>query len=222
MINYISVANEAGELLTLDLRNPYESGFAVENITGLTQGSTTINLTDYASLPGSVFNTARKGTRNIVINLVLLWANTVEQARHKCNLYFPINEKVRLTFYTEERTCYIDGYVETNDPTIFSTSNDKPGIPCSVSILCPDPAFKSINVESNKYYNLLSGFHFDFPYKYTWKNHTNYPADPVKVHMGIIGETPIIFIESESDMKHGLKFQISFHSSDNCKLITDN
>lgn len=182
MINYIYVTNSLNETLELDLRNPFKNGFAVEGITGLGQGSASINLTDYATLPGSYWTGSRKGTRNIVINLMLLWANTVEQARHTCNRYFPIMDELTLRFVTEERECWIKGRVETNDPIIFTTNDRKPGIQCSISLLCSEPSFKSTNLVRTKYSNLESGFHFSFPYKYEYNGWSNCPPADRTVH----------------------------------------
>lgn len=64
--------------------------------------------------------------------------NGVESSRHKSYKYFPTKKKLTLEFETDERTVVIDGYVETNDPTIFSKDEYT-----QVSIVCTDPYFRS-------------------------------------------------------------------------------
>lgn len=162
MINTVTVTNEAGNVLVMDLRDPDASGFLVHDISGLGPGSTEIRQSDLASLPGSIFTNSRKPARNIVFNLKLLWASTVEECRHLAELYFPLGRKISMRFDGNDRLSTIDGYVESNEPVIFSTKSDC-GIDCQISVICVDPTFKAVDYKTLFDEGLDGGFYFEFP-----------------------------------------------------------
>lgn len=160
MINSVTVTNHRGESMTIELRNPENSGFLVREITGLGPSKATINSTELSTSDGSVFNSSRIESRNIVLSLVLLPFLTIEETRHKSYKYFPVKKKVTLTFVTDTRTVQIDGYIETNDHVIFSDQ-----VSTQVSIICPDPYFYSAGSNA-KTITIFSGVEpaFEFPF----------------------------------------------------------
>ena len=139
MIKSITVTNPRGESLEMVLTNPEKSGFVIANITGLEPPQATINSTELSVGDGSIFNSARANTRNIVLTIGFLPNPTIEHSRQKLYKYFPIKNKVRLTITTDIKTCYIDGYVETNEAEIFAQQTAT-----QISIICPDPALRNI------------------------------------------------------------------------------
>lgn len=160
MINKVIVTTESGLTKELELGRPELSGLLVRSISGLGPGAVDLKTTDFASLPGSIFSGSRKPTRNIVLDLVVMWKDTVEEARHEVERIFKIGDVVRLTFYTTERTCYITGVVESNEPEIFD-GGSVDGIPLQISIVCPDPRFFDIDdTVLVTYSSLQNGFHF--------------------------------------------------------------
>lgn len=144
MISSVRVINRAGYEQIMELGRPEQSGLLIRNISGIGPGAVDLKTTDYASLPGSIYSGSRKPTRNIVFDLVALWKDTVEEARHEIEKIFRIGDSVKIIFYTSERTCYINGIVESNEPEIFS-GGDVEGIPVQVSIVCTDPTFYDVN-----------------------------------------------------------------------------
>lgn len=136
MIKSITVTNYLGDSIKLELTRPEESGFIVESITGLGPGKATINMTELSTNDGSVYNSARTSTRNIVIRLRFLFKDTIEDVRQLSYKYFPIKKKVTLVVETDNRVSEISGYVESNEPDIFSAEEAT-----EISILCPDPSF---------------------------------------------------------------------------------
>lgn len=138
MIRSVTVTNYRGDSIKLELARPHKSGFAVTKITGLGPGTATINTTDRATGDGSLFNSAVSPQRNIVMSLRYLWHNTVEEARLLTYKYFPLKKQVTLLFETDNRIAEIVGYVESNDPDIFSKTEGS-----DISIICPDPYFYS-------------------------------------------------------------------------------
>ena len=139
MIHAVTVTNAHGESLRLDLRNPYQTGLAIESITGLGPVNADVAMTDYATLDGGLFSNSRLTTRNIVIQLRFIWySETIEMIRHKTYKYFPVKQPIILDFETDERNVLASGYVESNEPNIFSANEG-----CQISILCPDSYFYS-------------------------------------------------------------------------------
>lgn len=138
MIKAITVTNYVGESLRLELARPELSGFAVLSVTGLGPGKAEINTSESSLHDGGVYNSARLPSRNIGITLMYLWNNGLEETRHLSYKYFPLKKKVTLLIETDTRKAEIEGYVESNEPSIFSS------LECtSISILCPDPYFYS-------------------------------------------------------------------------------
>lgn len=158
MIKSITVTNYLGESIRLDLMRPEESGFAVIDVTGLGPGKADINYTETSVNDGALFNSSRIPSRNIVISLKYLWKNTIEDARQLSYKYFPIKRKVTLTIETDNRTSMIEGYVESNDPAIFSNSEGS-----DISIICPNPFFYAAYGSNSVYLaNIKSAFEFPF------------------------------------------------------------
>lgn len=160
MIKSITVTNYLGDSIKLDLARPELSGFAVTSVTGLGPGKATINTTEMSTADGGAFNSSRLPSRNIVISLKYLWKNSIEDARQRSYKYFPIKKKVTLLIETDNRKAEIEGYVESNDPAIFSKSEGS-----DISIVCPNPFFYSAGsdgVQTTIFNNLIPLFEFPF------------------------------------------------------------
>lgn len=157
MIKYITVTNYLGDSIKLDLARPEESGFVVRFITGLGPGKANINTTEVSTNDGALFNSARLPSRNIVIGLKYLWKDSIEEARYLSYKYFPIKKKLTLFIETDKRKAEIEGYVESNDPNIFSKDEDS-----DISIICPNPFFYSKGTETTVFYGVDSMFEFPF------------------------------------------------------------
>lgn len=160
MIKTITVTNYLGDSIKLDLARPENTGFAIKSITGLGPGKATINTTEAATNDGGSYNSARLPSRNIVIALKYLWTNkqSIEEGRYLSYKYFPIKKKVTLLIETDNRKAEIDGYVEANDPTIFSKDE------CSdISIICPNPFFRSVESSDAMMFSTIESL-FEFPF----------------------------------------------------------
>lgn len=136
MIKSVTVTNYLGDSIKLSLTEPEKSGFIIRSITGLGPGKANINTSEVSTNDGSLFNSARVPSRNIVISVVYLWHDTIEDARQLSYKYFPIKRKVTLLIETDNRMAEIEGYVESNDPDIFSQEEGS-----DISIICPNPFF---------------------------------------------------------------------------------
>lgn len=136
MIKAITVTNYLGESLKMELARPEKSGFIVRSVSGLGPGKATVNSSEISTTDGSIFNSARVPSRNIVISLIFMWKDTIEDARHLSYKYFPLKKKVTLVIETDKRSAEIEGYVESNEPNIFSQEEG-----ADISIVCPNPFF---------------------------------------------------------------------------------
>lgn len=183
MIESVTVTNYRGESIDLDLRNPESSGFLIKSIVGLGPIKGTINITEVSSNDGGVYNSARIGKRNIVLDLRFLWKPTIEDVRLASYRYFPVKKPITLTFKTSTRIAKIDGYVESNSPNIFS---NKEG--AQISILCPDPYFRSVSGEDG---SASLSFGFVEPYfEFAWDDDDYYYyTDEPKELSGLISRS---------------------------------
>lgn len=158
MIYSITVINYLGDSIELELTRPDKSGFIIESITGLGPGKANINSTEMSTADGSLFNSARVPSRNIVISVRYLWKQTIEDARQLSYKYFPLKRKVTLVIKTDNRTSMITGYVESNEPNIFSKEES-----ADISIVCPDPFFYSAYGEQITTFGAVEPM-FEFPF----------------------------------------------------------
>ena len=160
MIKSVIVTNYLGESIKLILGEPEKSGFLIKSITGLGPGKAEVNTTKLSTIDGSVFNSAKVNERNIVLTIVFLEKDTIEGARQLTYKYFPIKKPLTLLIETDNRYCYAEGYVENNDPNIFSIQEQT-----QISVICPDPYFYSAG-ETGKNVTAFSGIEpkFEFPF----------------------------------------------------------
>lgn len=157
MIKSITVTNYLGDSIELVLARPELSGFAIKSITGLGPGKANINTTELSTTDGGLYNSARLPARNIVISLEYLWLDSIEEIRQKSYKYFSIKKKVKLSFLTDNRQAEIEGYVESNDPTIFSKNEGS-----DISIVCPNPFFYSVEKDTTVFSGVDPMFEFPF------------------------------------------------------------
>lgn len=164
MIKHIAVTNYLGDRLELPLQDPSASGLAILKVEGLGPAKGTINMTDISSSDGSIYNSSRVGTRNIVLTLGFVADykknRSIEDVRMSTYKYFPIKQRVIFEVKTDRRFAAITGYVESNEPEIFSDRET-----ATISIVCPDPYFyalDSVGSGNTQFSALLGGFEFVF------------------------------------------------------------
>ena len=72
MIKSVTVINHLNESVKMELRSPEKSGFLIQDITGLGPAKANVNSTEMATSDGSVYNSARLNSRNIVLTIKLM------------------------------------------------------------------------------------------------------------------------------------------------------
>lgn len=163
MIYSIVVTNYLGDRIKLELGKPDVSGFLIKSITGLGPAKANVNTTEVSTNDGSLFNSARLSQRNIVLDMVFIntvYGESIEDLRQKSYKYFPLKKSVELTIETDNRYVKTTGYVESNEPNIFSSQEGT-----QISIICPDPYFYSAGEDGNNVTNFYSiDPIFEFPF----------------------------------------------------------
>lgn len=163
MIYSIVVTNYLGDRIKLELGKPDVSGFLIKSITGLGPAKANVNTTEVSTNDGSLFNSARLSQRNIVLDMVFIntvYGESIEDLRQKSYKYFPLKKSVELTIETDNRYVKTTGYVESNEPNIFSFQEGT-----QISIICPYPYFYSAGEDGNNVTNFYSiDPMFEFPF----------------------------------------------------------
>lgn len=138
MISSVKIINYLGQSMLAELSFPERSGFLIYNMTGIGPEKAEIRTTDIITADGGVYNSARLPNRNIVLSIRFFsWeGKSVEEIRHESYKYFPIKTPVTLVITTGDRVGEITGYVESNEPVIFSKETHT-----QISIICPFPYF---------------------------------------------------------------------------------
>lgn len=157
MIKSVTVTNFKGENLKLTLTNPDSSGLIVGSIDGLGPSKANINSTELATMDGTIFNSARQEERNIVMNLIMMESPTIEDARQKIYKYFPLKKRLKLRIDTDNRRVETEGYVESNEPDIFSDQEST-----QISIICPDPYLYATGATATAFSGVQPLFEFPF------------------------------------------------------------
>lgn len=173
MVRKLIITNHKNEQLELDIFQPEKSGLTVRKLTGVGPVQASITTTDIASGDGKIFNFARKSERAIDLQLGLMelvykikdgydgstekwhW-ETIEECRHRVYQYFPLKQKIKFEVITDTRHVYTYGYVEQNDPDIWSDDETQ-----DVQILCTNPYF--IDIEQQSFEMSLIDPRFEFP-----------------------------------------------------------
>lgn len=163
MIYSFAVTNYLGDRIKLELGRPDISGFLIKSVTGLGPVKANVNTTEVVTNDGSMFNSARLSQRNIVFQLAFVntvYGETIEDVRQKSYKYFPAKKSVEIAIETDNRYVKIKGYVEFNEPDIFSSQEGT-----QISIICPDPYFYSAGEDGNNvtdFYTIDPVFEFPF------------------------------------------------------------
>lgn len=163
MIKSFTVTNYLGDSMKLELGRPEKSGFLIKSVTGLGPSKANINTTEVSTNDGSLFNSARLNQRNIVFEFIFVESvnrENIEDVRQKSYKYFPMKKNVDLLIETDNRIVKTTGYVESNEPNIFSSQEGS-----QISIICPDPHFYSAGPDGNNttvFYGIESVFEFPF------------------------------------------------------------
>lgn len=171
MLTKVEVTNRRGNVLALALEeddNPYQ----INEIEGLEPVKATLVSSSYAGSDGEVFQSARRGARNIKIKLDLdpdFINNDYTSLRQNLYLFFATKSEVKLRFYSSTGL-YVDivGTVEDFSSPLFAQD---PTV--DISIMCFKPDFVDARMVT------VEGFTVD--------DETSIPIDyPGNIEAGIV------------------------------------
>ena len=198
--------------------------FQVLSITGLNPPLANINLTTMAGGDGGRFNSAYLNPRNIVITLEI--CGNIEQNRNI--LYGFFRPKSPLTFYYSNNLhdVFIDGYVESVECDLFTQTETM-----QISILCPYPYFKSVNLNYYDLSDVYGGVQFPLsieepiPFSTYDENHVTQVINSGNAAAGAtftvdIGVTCSEFTLTNADTLETLSLSYSFQVGDKIIITT--
>lgn len=145
------VENEKGQQLELTQSNQYD----VVQVTGLNPPVAAINTVNVAGFDGSRFNSSRIEQRNIVITLNIKFP--IEENRLRLYEYFKVKRYIKVYYKNEHRDVYVEGYVETFENDLFGMLQQP-----QISIICPDPFWKSVEPVTVDFSTKIALFEFPF------------------------------------------------------------
>ena len=160
MIKSLTIKNPYGHKVKIVLSDTEPShGLFIKSIDGLGPAKANINTARLATTDGSYFNSSLLESRNIVIKMLFDFTSltSVEEARLNTYKYLPIKRNVELLIETDNRKVKTVGYVESNEPDIFSSDESN-----QISIICPDPYLYDIKDGSVAFEGLTELFEFEF------------------------------------------------------------
>lgn len=213
MIQSVTITNYLGSIndnlakktnqntVHIKLRDPEPShGMLIESITGLGPVKATINRTQLATVDGSKYNSAKLEERNIVMTIIFKEAKTIEDVRLLTYKYFPIKRKIIFSIKTEKRDARIVGYIESNEPDIFSP-NEK----AQISIICPDPYFYSNELVNSPHVITFSGLESEFEFPFS-----NESLSEDLIELGRITQVVTKSFSYDGDQEIGVNMTINY------------
>ncbi len=128
------IQNSSGDVYLLDNQ---ENNWQVASIRGLNPPQGQVNLTTIVGLDGAVYNSAKLETREIVITIRI----TGDAEANRLTLYRAFRTKEWCRFYYSNGAVdvWIDGYVQNVECDLFQMAEV-----AQISIICPQPYFKSV------------------------------------------------------------------------------
>lgn len=186
------IQNKDGLLYELTGKEPI---YQLVKIEGLNPPQAQINTSSTVGLDGELFNSAWLETREIVLTIYI--NGNVEVNR--LNLYnlFRTKEPCRFFFKNASRDVYIDGYVEEVKCDVFTKSEK-----AQISILCPDPYFRSVEETSTEISSVVGAFTFPFSIE---------DDDPVPI--SCFDENSVADVYNDSSTETGVKIDLFFTAS---------
>lgn len=207
MIKSITITNYKDESFYINMFSSSDSGLNIRKIDGLGPVKANINTTPIVTGDGAIYNSARAENRNIVITLGFvnesnIGLNLIEDVRLKSYKMFPLKSMVKFEIETDRRNLYTYGYVESNEPDIFSQDET-----AQISIICPNAYFTS-KEKRDISLNLLRST-FKFPFEVIEEK-----VDGINIMLPDIPESITVVNENGDGIMHSGNIAYSFFEYD--------
>lgn len=147
----LKIENRFGDVLEVT----HNKNYVVTSVEGLNPPKAKINLSNVVGMDGSLFNSSKVETRNIV--LTVCPQDPVEKNRMALYKYAQIRQWCKIYYSNGSLDVQIEGYVEAIEGSMFKLPQT-----FQISILCPQPYFEELNEIVNDISSLLSAFEFPF------------------------------------------------------------
>lgn len=159
MIKTVSVVNQFGDEISTNFVGAYEAPYVITKIEGHGPVGADINLTQFATNDGAMYNSARVGERTLSLTLAVVAqpGKTIEHARRWIYKTYAVKNRVEMAFVTDTGTYIMNGYVEKCEPDIFEKITK-----VKITIVCPDPYFYAPAKTVTSILNVKGGFEFPF------------------------------------------------------------
>ncbi len=132
-----------------------ESNYQVLKIDGLYPVQANIITSKIVGIDGSMFNSSKLESRNIVITIKI--CGEIEKNRLRLYKYFRNKQYCKIYYKNDSRDVYIEGYVEATEGDPFSNNQI-----AQISIICPDPYFKDMKTIVDDISKVVPKFKFPF------------------------------------------------------------
>ena len=159
MIKTVSVVNQFGDEISTNFVGVYEAPYVITKIEGHGPVGADINLTQFATNDGAMYNSARVGERALSLTLAVVAqpGKTIEHARRWIYKTYAVKNRVTMVFTTDTGTYITTGYVEKCEPDIFEKITK-----VKITIVCPDPYFYAPANTVTSILSVKGGFEFPF------------------------------------------------------------
>ena len=159
MIKTVSVVNQFGDEISTNFVGAYEAPYVITKIEGHGPVGADINLTQFATNDGAMYNSARVGERTLTLTLAVVAqpGKTIEHARRWIYKTYAVKNRVEMAFVTDTGTYIMTGYVEKCEPDIFEKITK-----VKITIVCPDPYFYAPAKTVTSVSDVKGGFEFPF------------------------------------------------------------
>lgn len=132
-----------------------ESEYQIVNVEGLAPPKAELYTNVVASMDGGKFKSSKMDMRNLVLTVKI--NGDVEANRINLYKYFGAGKWCKVYYKNGSRDVYIEGYVETIDCDLFTINQQM-----QISIVCPTPYFKSVDIIYTDISIVIAGFTFPF------------------------------------------------------------
>ena len=148
----LKIENNKGNLIELTQN---ESNYQVINIEGLAPPKAQLYTNVVAGMDGEKFKSSKLDMRNLVLTIKI----NGDAEANRINLYkcFGSGQWCKVYFKNGSRNVFIEGYIETIECPLFTENQQM-----QVSIVCPSPYFKSVEIIYTDISLVIAGFTFPF------------------------------------------------------------
>ena len=175
----LKAKNERNEELELT----HNSAYSIVSTDGFDPPDAVINTITGAGMDGSIYNSSRLEHRTITLTIAI--NSPALQNRHNLYKFFAPKSLVKLTYETEAREQYTEGYVQTSPVDLYAQKEV-----VQITVICPNPYLMSPQREVVNFSYIENLFTFPFSIDSEGVAFSNL----VRVHETIVtnhGELPV-------------------------------